>query len=130
MTSSSSIVPLVRRSAATTTPVATPAPMMTGTQLVSAVIEAARATTAKPIRTASTFISTLVAEQTHVDRVAHAVNRQKMNFLDARGHGVRHADVDIVGDQEFADSSSTLAGERHDVHAALVSRLDSVHDAP
>src|SRR6516164_582609 len=129
MTSSSSIAPLVRRSAATTTPVATPAPITTGTQPLSAAIDVASARLAKPIQTLSPLISFLIAEQACIDRIAHAMNRQKMHLLYARGHPVRHADVDIVGGQEFARSSAALAGERDHAHAAFVRGVDCSHDA-
>src|SRR5215470_2784472 len=124
MTSSSSITPLVRRSAATTTPVATPAPMTTGTHPLSAAIDAANARLAEPIRTISSLISSLVAEQARIDGIAHAMNGQKMHLLYACGHPVRHADVDIVGGQEFAGASAALAGQRNHTHAALVRGVD------
>jgi len=51
-----------------------------------------------------------------------------MDFLDARGALVRHAQVHVGGAEHRADLPAALAGERQDVHLALVGGRDRGDD--
>ena len=46
-----------------------------------------------------------------VDQITQAVNDEYMHFLDARrGHG-RHADLDVLVDQQFGNGAPVAAGQ-------------------
>src|SRR5690349_21349892 len=102
MNSSSSWAPVVRRSVAICAPATTPV-MASGMQPLSSGAPAARDSVAAIRRMASIFfmfprspeVSAFFAEQVGVDRIAQTVYRQQVHFLDARGHRMRHAEVDI-----------------------------------
>src|SRR5438132_5770446 len=123
MASSSACAPTERRSVATSVAPPTPAATITGTQLLKKGDAASAAASAyEPI------VLLIVSKQRGVDRIAQAMNDQEMDFLDPHRAGMRHAHMDVFGDEKFTGAPAALAGQRDDTHLAFMGGDDGRDD--